>query len=758
MKPFKQYDLNLYVSTCASAHTAQRPCEILFSGNFVPSGSAAQPVPAAAAPQAPVPAAAQPQAPAPPAAQPQAPVPPTAQPQAPVPAAAPSGNKPWAENKSYKVGDAVQYNGKEYACLQQHVSNSGWSPLATGGILWREVQTVQTSSISNNAATNAWKESVMYARGDTVTYNSHEYTCLTGHMSNAAWTPALTNAILWKTTSATASPATITETTTDPVVLGSAKPQTGVNEPAVRGLQNAVHGVYDVGDVIDLSGDSNIENIACSNPAVLERKGNTFKVVRVGTTCMKIVLRDGAVRLYGVFVKGSFETQRVFTASQRPRLGSVSEDDPLTSMKFWTEFDGNSYQRYCDIRYIYLNGGPGDYGWRMNYSTAQWNTEPLGQRAVRFLRNSLRLGMIPCFVYYNIPDNGESYFTNLQHIQDIGYMRSYFADLMFLLDTINKECPTVSPMLVFEPDFLGYLMQNSGAGSVSKAYKYPNEIKAHVSPAYDYIDRASSPAFADNVQDLVKCINYMVSTKCKHAHIGWQINVWSSTYSGKWIPGGKSLMKVTDTVGWKEGREIISREAREIARYYIAAGIGSCAHFFSVDKYGLSFRGVNRKSAMDSEWGWNHDHWMNYLMYCEELGKEIGLPCVLWQMPSAHLNSSMSKNPQTGKPFADMPNVSGAYEDSSATFFFGDTFKPSAEEYNYFAKNASGVEGVIGAAGIVSWPGAVHGKLLERANVVAVLSGAGVGDDTHSGGLARPITDDHFFISKVQACFGGRDA
>ena len=84
-----------------------------------------------------------------------------------------------------------------------------------------------------------------------------------------------------------------------------------------------------------------------------------------------------------------------------------------------------------DIRYIYLNGGPVN-GWRT------WSTVD-GDRLTSYLRESQKLGVIPYFVWYNIPDGGESYDTNTQHIQDPAYMKAYFTDLKFTLETIKNQ-------------------------------------------------------------------------------------------------------------------------------------------------------------------------------------------------------------------------------------------------------------------------------------------------------------------------------
>lgn len=51
------------------------------------------------------------------------------------PAAAPAWNP---NSKSYKVGDRVSYNSKNYVCGQAHTSNSGWTPEAAVSLWIKE--------------------------------------------------------------------------------------------------------------------------------------------------------------------------------------------------------------------------------------------------------------------------------------------------------------------------------------------------------------------------------------------------------------------------------------------------------------------------------------------------------------------------------------------------------------------------------------------------------------------------------------------
>ena len=210
-----------------------------------------------------------------------------------------------------------------------------------------------------------------------------------------------------------------------------------VKEVEVTGIpSDKTFGRITVGETLQLS---NVANVYVSNPWAFNVVGTNVKCIAEGSTCCKIILKDGTTtRLYGLYTSGTLPTNRL-------QLGSVSEHDPINGMRWWSEFECKDLTdvnkvlkgKRCDINYVYLNGGPGDYGWRMNYTTKEWNSEPEGKRAINFLRNSQRLGSFACFVYYNIPAGGESYWTNKENYENPAYMKNYFYDLNYLLDIIN---------------------------------------------------------------------------------------------------------------------------------------------------------------------------------------------------------------------------------------------------------------------------------------------------------------------------------
>jgi hypothetical protein len=447
--------------------------------------------------------------------------------------------------------------------------------------------------------------------------------------------------------------------------------------------------------------------------------------------------RSGRVRYLGVRVRkhdGSLPGMPEYLA-----IGSVSEDTS-DHMDFLTAFKAGSQTKRVDVRYIYLNGGP-TYGWHT------WSNSP-GGRAVTYIRNSRKLGIIPFFVFYNIPDGGESYATDLAHVQDPSYMEAYFKNLKLALDIINAESPDDLVGMILEPDFLGYMAQN--------ANQAPSAISAVTRAVYDsgVLSRAADPSFPDTVAGLVQAINYTISKYAPQIYFGWQVNLWASPPLG-WttrIPGN-GIIRKTDAVGVAQGRPLIYGEAAAITKYYLAAGVATYgARFLSIDKYGLDAAAVEASAAMNpagSIWFWNNDHWQNYLTFVRAMRDTSGLPVILWQLPVGHINSSQRISPYTNSKFMDLPNANRSYEDSTSTFFFGDSFVVSGPRLSYFSANAGGDASLSVSGNTVRWGS--HLSDAASAGVIAALFGAGVGTSTTNIGVLP--TDNFWWISAVQSYY-----
>jgi len=436
-------------------------------------------------------------------------------------------------------------------------------------------------------------------------------------------------------------------------------------------------------------------------------------------------------------------------------VGSVSEDAP-SHLSFFRGFDQGDENRRVDIRYIYINGGP-FMGWRT------WTTEE-GARVSRYIRNSKQLGMIPCLVWYNIPDGGESYWTDSEHLFDASYMEAYWRDLDLMLDLARAETADGWPvMIVIEPDLLGYFAQ-AGLSPDQEEWSVGITGSPQVNTAYtatgfdgEPILTSADPAFGDSIDGLVEAINYIIDRDLPNAIFGWQFNLWASPAGGHTNIGipGTGLAHLTDTMGIAAGRAAIEAEAEAMAQWYVDAGVmRRGADFISLDKYGLDAGGTTSSAANDpasSAWFWNNDHWLNYLAITEAVGRVGQTPTVLWQIPVGHINSSESVD-ASGDSFPVLNNTHQHYEDSAGTFFLGDTFSTTGVRLTHFASNESEDPLVSSEGDRVSWGS--HMQATADAGVIAVMFGAGVGSSTQgtprSDTTEGTPTDGGWWITLVQ--------
>ena len=454
----------------------------------------------------------------------------------------------------------------------------------------------------------------------------------------------------------------------------------------------------------------------------------------------------GETRFVGIRVKN--EDGTLPGSPDYVAVGSVSEDSQA-DLGFWQDFGDGLSNKRVDMRYLYLNGGATNNPFYPDpENPSNWRTWGEGNRIGSYLEESLKLGMVPYFVWYNIPDGGESYSTDLAHIQDRDYMQSYFEDLKFALDEIRTIAGDETVGMILEPDFLGYMAQNAGTS--------PQNIEAMTSAIYDagVLDSAVDPVFDNSVTGLVQAINYTISKYAPNVDFGWQFNLWASPAGGFTEVGipGKGVIHLTETLGFEAGKQAIVDEAAAIANYYMEAGVLSHgADFISIDKYGLDAAGASAGAAenpQDSTWFWNHDLWKNYLLFVQTLHETTDKSVTLWQIPVGHINGTEAENPYSpSNEFTDLNNTATQYEDSAGTFFLGDTFVvDDPERLAYFSQNQWQDAGVVVDGNRITW--APNMDDVEAAGIDTVLFGAGVGISTD--GVGEPPTDGYWWISQVQ--------
>ncbi|MFN0202751.1 MAG: T9SS type A sorting domain-containing protein [Bacteroidia bacterium] len=469
----------------------------------------------------------------------------------------------------------------------------------------------------------------------------------------------------------------------------------------------------------------NISNIVSRNPGILSWtiNGNsvTFNALKAGRTGLKIT---SGSQVYYIGVRVNHTNGAIPGLPQYLSIGSVSED--LTGdLAFWKDIDTDATNKAMDIRYIYINGGAIG-GWQ------SWGPD----RPAKFARESIRHGLIPFFVYYNIPDNGESYLLDLAHAQDVTYMTAYYQDLNNFMDSVQTVMNGDLYGIILEPDFLGYMQQNAVPNN---PYLIPTAV-----------GETTIANNAGNIATLVHRINKTIATKRNAGHkifYGWQLNLWA--YGNH--AGSKGILRKSDNLNLDAAKYLIGLTAKEMTAYGMNAGILSHgADFISIDKYGLDAMGQNNTpNPSDCTWFFNNDHWNNYLLYVNQMYKISGKPVILWQLPVGRINESLYGSAYTGQPYEDMDNTPTKYEDSSTDFFLGDGFLPmSIDRINYFTENKYNDPKMYYApgSGIVHWGN--HLQETKNAGVISALFGAGVNASTD--GVGNPPSDNYFWIQKVQ--------
>ncbi|SHK14388.1 hypothetical protein SAMN02745163_03268 [Clostridium cavendishii DSM 21758] len=517
--------------------------------------------------------------------------------------------------------------------------------------------------------------------------------------------------------------------------------------------KNLISGIDDNGSVYQFTipqghSEYKIENYSVQSPKYSVISSNTDSVkatiknenvlsidaVSAGRSGLKIIeATSGDVRYVGARVKNADGTNPGMP--KYLSMGSVSQDTE-GDLNFWRDSANDLKNKRTDVRYIYINGGPKG-GWR---SWTMQDGKGDGDRARTFIKESQKLGMIPFFVFYNIPDNDENFKVDISHIQSKDYMEGYYKDLKYLLD-ICKEFGDDTVGIIFEPDFLGYMMQQSG--------KRPSEIPATVDAAYSsgILSKDKDPKFENNVTGLVNSINYTVKKYYPQAYYGWQFNIWS--FDSTDIPG-QGLLHKTEFIGQEKGRDFIKDVAKSTANYYNEAGITNYgASFISIDKYGLDggFEDGAADNPKKSKWLWNADIWNNYLLYTKTLHETTKLPVILWQLPVGHLNGSTEISPYTNTSFPTLTNKVNSYEDSAPNYFLGDTFIGGSDSRNaYFGANLCNDPKIKVNGEKITWGD--HMQEAKDAGIISMLFGAGVNGSTHSTGT--PPDDSYWFITKIQ--------
>lgn len=409
-------------------------------------------------------------------------------------------------------------------------------------------------------------------------------------------------------------------------------------------------------------------------------------------------------------------------------------------------------------------------------------------------------------------DPNDPWTTNM--VAAANYMVSYYhRTIRVMRECLQRTTADGWPCLVvIEPDFIGYMSANLGDPvdpnatnivynsanynfKVSRAFEQgPGETNTVGTNVYTYstnalLDPGERVQFSNTLKGFVTSIPYIFRKEFElnganvqlgtNVMIGWKLNLWASKsgtgYSGNVLKPtgtpfgvGKGIIRWTDAEGQGTPPNSFSNiiawlreEAAGIAGYYVSAGITNNTEYLFIDRYGIDAASAGYvTNPASSTWFWNHNHWNNYLAFVESVQQQVQLPIILWQLPMGHINTTDTKKADDTTAYTPLSNEanSGSFEDSSATFWFGDVFSPGgADRLAYFAANqwgeydSSRAADVTTAGSKIIWSPAFD--RLKALHVAALLSGPGVGRGASTFACAvdtAASTDDFWWINQAQ--------
>ncbi|MFE9423298.1 carbohydrate binding domain-containing protein [Kitasatospora sp. NPDC006697] len=333
------------------------------------------------------------------------------------------------------------------------------------------------------------------------------------------------------------------------------------------------------------------------------------------------------------------------------------------------------------------------------------------------VQHSEQFGMTPVLTEYGMNGNIDGTSVDWNNMQNPGWLTTYFQALKNAAGAANTASGGKPVGWVVEPDMMGYLQQNYGSDATRMA--------AATSAAYSsgVLAGGTDPAFDNTLKGLVEAISYTIKKYDPAAFLGWQVNTW----------GVRDALKDTDSMGWTAGRQSVVTTANQVAAFLKTADLGYHADFVAFDQWGQDFGVLRDPNPAGDIRYLNAAHWSNYLLYVQTIRQALGLPAVLWQLPVGHLNSTQTPSPtyfNASGRFPDLDNTTQEEnEDSSSTFFYGDTFTSSGNNLAFYSANPGADPKVSVNGSTVSWGS--HLPEAAAAGVVAILFGAGTGSGTY---------------------------
>jgi hypothetical protein len=367
-----------------------------------------------------------------------------------------------------------------------------------------------------------------------------------------------------------------------------------------------------------------------------------------------------------------------------------------------------------------------------------------GNTATTLVSHSRSLGMIPVLVEYGMNGNIDGADASYNNMQNASWVAKYFTALKTAAQAASGAAGGTPVGWVVEPDMLGYIQQGHGSQFGNDATRIPAASSAARTAG---VLGSADPTFANTLKGLVEEINYVIKKYNPTAFVGWQVNEWAV----------RNPLHDTDSMGITAGRQSVVNVGNQVAGFLSSADIRYRADFVAFDQWGQDYGYLNDPNPAGDIRYFNATHWNNFLLYVKTIRASLNLPAVLWQLAVGHLNATKTASPtywNSSGRFPDLDNsTTGRYEDSSSTFWFGDSFTSSGNNLAFYSANPGADPKVKVSGSTVTWGS--HLPDAAAAGVVAILFGAGTGTGGEGvpevPGLSRTAPSDfNYWTARVQ--------
>jgi cellulose binding protein with CBM2 domain len=367
-----------------------------------------------------------------------------------------------------------------------------------------------------------------------------------------------------------------------------------------------------------------------------------------------------------------------------------------------------------------------------------------GNTATTLVSHSRNLGMIPVLVEYGMNGNIDGADAAYNNMQNASWVAQYFTALKTAAQAASGAAAGTPVGWVVEPDMLGYIQQGHGTQYNNNAANIPAATSAARTAG---VLGSADPTFANTLKGLVEEINYVIKKYDASAFVGWQVNEWAV----------RNPLHDTDTMGITAGRQSIVNVGNQVAGFLSSADIRYKADFVAFDQWGQDYGYLNDPNPAGDIRYLNATHWNNYLLYVKTIRASLNLPAVLWQLAVGHLNSTKTPSPTYWNSSGTFPNLNnsttGQYEDSSSTFWYGDTFTSSGNNLSFYSANPGADPKVSVSGSTITWGS--HIPDAAAAGVVAILFGAGTGTGDEGvpevpGLTSTGTTDFSYWVTRTQ--------